>query len=125
MKRVGLCSGILLAILTCGIILLMILNSYNSQLNNKLDEALALWQDKKTDQATVKVEEIETFWNKYYTNISFMVQTDKMEHISASVAKLKPLLKSGSDEFYSECESIRFAVSLIYDSQMPRLHSIF
>ncbi len=125
MRRVRLCSGILIVILIASILMLLLLRSYNQELNTKIDEAIELWHGNMKEETLEKVDEITKLWAKYSVRMSFMVQADKMEHISASVARLKPLLECGSDEFYSECESIRFSTNLIYDNHFPQLHSIF
>ena len=50
---------------------------------------------------------------------------DKIEHLNSCIAKLKPLLETENDEFYAECESIKFGIRMILDSSIPKLHSVF
>ena len=124
MKRVIICSCILFVIVISSIIMIFILKSNNLQLTQKLDDTLLSWHNNEDDETLKKVEDLQLFWGKYCDRISFIVQSDKIEHISTSIAKLKPLLECGNDEFYSECESIRYSINSIYDSELPRFHSV-
>lgn len=124
MKRVILCSGILLAIIASSLLILWRLDNYNDTLEIMINDALNLWENEKTEETLDKVQEITQFWESYYIDMSIIVQSTTMDDISSSIAKLKPLLIHGSEEFYSECENIKFALKLIYDSEVPSFHSI-
>ena len=124
MKRVAICSYILLVIVISSVIMLFILKSNNHKLTEKLNDTLSSWKNHENDETLKKVEDLQLFWEKYCVRISFIIQSDKIEHISTSIAKLKPLLECGNDEFYSECESIRYSIKLIYYSELPKFHSI-
>jgi len=124
LKRVLICSVILIVIIISSISMIFVLKSYNRQMTEKIDSALLSWNNNDKEETLKKVEELNTFWKKYYVGISFIVQNDKIEHINTSVAKLKPLLKCNNDEFYAECESIKYSIKILYDSELPKLHSL-
>jgi hypothetical protein len=104
--------------------MLLNIKHYNQSLSEKIDKALTYWEAGRTDDALEVVNDIEEFWNGYYKTMSYIITSDKMQSISSSIAKLRPLLIFENDEFYSECESIKFSIALIYDSEFPYLHSI-
>ena len=70
-------------------------------------------------------KELENAWNKYYVRISYIAQSCTLDDISYAVAKLPALLEKGSEEFLSECESIRSWTEKIYHTQYPHLYSVF
>ena len=56
--------------------------------------------------------------------ISFVATSSTLDDISYSVAKLAPLLKEDSDEFVSECQSIKYWAYLVYSNQLPYFYSV-
>lgn len=124
MKRFYLSCIILLTIIFSSCFLLHQLNEYTATFTQKIDQAYSLAKNNETDNALTKVEEINRFWEKYYVHMSLIVQSEKLNEISDSVSKLKPLLQSENEEFFSECYNIKFDIKLIYDSQYPSFHSI-
>lgn len=124
MKRVILCFSIIAVLLGSSILMLINIKESNIILTEKINQAVDYKKKSKTDEALKTVEEIQSIWDKYYTTMSFIITSDKMTSVSSSVSKLRPLLLLDNDEFYSECESIKFSIKLIYDSEFPHLHSI-
>lgn len=124
MKRVILCASIIVVLVGSSALMLKNIKESNVILTEKINKAIDFQKESKTDEALKVVEEIQTLWDKYYTTMSFIITSDKMTSISSSVSKLRPLLLLDNDEFYSECESIKFSIKLIYDSEFPHLHSI-
>ncbi len=124
MKRVILCASIIVVLVGSSALMLKNIKESNVILTEKINKAIDFQKESKTDEALKVVEEIQTLWDKYYTTMSFIITSDKMTSISSSVSKLRPLLLLENDEFYSECESIKFSIKLIYDSEFPHLHSI-
>ena len=96
----------------------------NNELTEKVDEAMSQWEDQTPDRTIKTVHEIQECWSKYYKIMAVIIRNDKLQNISSSVSKLQPLLKFNNDEFYSECESIKYSLSLIYESELPRLYNI-
>lgn len=125
MKRIILCAAILVVIVIGSTLSLFLIKDKNQQLINTLDYVTEYAEDKKTDQALEKIEEFSRLWKKYYICVSFLVESSCLEDVSASCAKLKALLLKDSEELYSECETIKYGITLIYNNEFPYLHSIF
>lgn len=125
MKRIILCIAIIVIIISGSILSLFLIKSNNQRLIETLDEVTEYAEDNKTDQALEKIEEFSRSWEKYYICVSFLVESSCLEDVSASCAKLKALLLKDSEELYSECETIKYGITLIYNNEFPYLHSIF
>ncbi len=125
MKRLILCVTILVIIITGSVLSLFLINNKNQQLIKTIDSITEFAEDRKTDQALEKIDEFSRSWKKYYICVSFLVESSCLEDISASCSKLKALLLKDSEELYSECETIKYGITLIYNNEFPYLHSIF
>lgn len=125
MKRLILCTTILGIIISGSILSLMLIKNKNQELITTLDTITEYAEDKKTDQALEKIKEFSQSWKSYYICVSFIVESSRLEDISASCAKLEALLQKNSEELYSECETIKYGITLIYNNEFPYLHSIF
>ena len=125
MKRLILCVTILIVIISGSVSSLFLLKSKNQKLINTLDSITECAEDEKTDQALEKIKEFSRSWKDYYICVSFLVESSRLEDISESCAKLEALLLKNSEELYSECETIKYGIKLIYNNEFPYLHSIF
>lgn len=125
MKRLILCITILLVIISGSIFSLFLIKNKNQELITALDTITEYAEDEKTDQALEKIKEFSRSWKDYYICVSFIVESSRLEDISASCAKLEALLLKSSEELYSECEAIKYGITLIYNNEFPYLHSIF
>lgn len=125
MKRVYICAGIFCVIIAVSITMVFHLKGSSQKMTQALDEVISAWSADDIDLATEKIDELSEMWKEYYIKASFIIQANKMEHISSSVAMLKASLLCQSDSFYAECENIRYTLKTLYDNQLPHLHSIF
>lgn len=125
MKRLVLCITILVVIISGSILSLVLIKNKNQHLINTLNMITEYAEDEKTDQALEKIKEFSRSWKDYYICVSFLVESSRLEDISASCAKLEALLMKNSEELYSECETIKYGITLIYNNEFPYLHSIF
>lgn len=125
MKRLILCITILTVIISGSVCSLFLLKNKNQKLINTLDSITEYAEDEKTDQALEKIKEFSRSWKDYYICVSFLVESSRLEDISESCAKLEALLLKNSEELYSECETIKYGITLIYNNEFPYLHSIF
>lgn len=124
MKRITLCIGIISVIIIISVSSLFILNKNNKKLTDKIDEIIELYNN-ESDEVSDKVNDLEDYWEDYYIRISFVAQSSTLDDISYSVAKLLSLYEQDSDEFISECESIKYWIERVYDSQFPHFYSVF
>ncbi len=125
MKRLITCVIILVLIISGSTYSLYVFDKKNDDITEHIDYIQTLYKQNKTDEAEEELTRLDRFWNEYYNYMSFIVQSTKLEDISLSVSKLRYLLKKDSDEFLSECESIKYGIQMIYDSEYPHLHSVF
>lgn len=124
MKRLILCAVIIAVIIAGAMMSVASIKKKNNILISKLNEAIKLADDGEKEQALDAVRDLNDYWTDYYIKISFLVESSRLDDISTSVAKLRPLLEKDSEEFFSECEVIRFGVTLVYDSELPLWHSM-
>lgn len=125
MKRLILCITILVVIVSGSVLSLLLINNKNQHLISTLNMITEYAEDEKTDRALEKIKEFSRSWKDYYICVSFLVESSRLEDISASCAKLEALLMKNSEELYSECETIKYGITLIYNNEFPYLHSIF
>lgn len=119
------CFIILLTIIVQSIISLSILKHKNNELSALIDQAVDFAQKGEQEQAIEKTQEVYDYWQDYFTKVSYLIQTSKLENISYSIAKLQPLLVNNSEEFYAECSMIKLGIKGIYNSEFPHLYSVF
>lgn len=124
MKRITLCSGIIVTIIVSAVFSLYFMNRSNREIFEKIDEITELYNE-DSPEVVDKINELDGYWDEYYIKFSYITQSTALDDISYSVAKLKSLYEHGSDEFVSECESIKYWVKRIYDRQYPHFYSIF
>lgn len=124
MKRFVICVAILVGILLQSVLSIFTLKRFNDNLKEYVTEAVYLAENKEYDRASEVVGKIEKYWEKYYKTASFLIQTSKLEEISFAVSKLSPLLRKGSEEFFSECDMIIYSTKQIYENELPRLSSV-
>lgn len=125
MKRFVVCIIILVLIISGSTFSLYFFDKKNDEITEHIDYIQTLYKENKTDEAEEELTRLDRFWDEYYNFMSFIVQSTKLEEISLSVSKLKYLLEMDSDEFLSECESIKYGIQMIYDSEYPHFHSVF
>ena len=106
MKRLILCSSILIIIIISSIAMLFTIKKNNIELTQKINQAMILWEDNKTDEAIIAVDEISEYWEHYYILMSFIITSDKMQSI---------IYKS---------ESIKLLLKIIYENEFLRYHII-
>jgi len=123
MKRIVLCITILGTIIAVSVFSLFVLHKNNTRLIEMLDDVIEAY-DNAPDEVSEKVDGIEQYWEDYYIRISFLVQSSTLDNISYSVARLGSMYEQDSDEFVSECESIKYWVKRVYDSQFPHFYSV-
>lgn len=124
MKRMALCIGIFLSIISVSLISLYVLHKNNTKVITMLDNVIESYQN-GSDDVGDKVDKLEKYWEDYYIRISFVTRSNTLDEISYSVDKLRPMYEQGSDEFVPECESIKYWVKRVYDSQFPHFYSVF
>ena len=124
MKRLTACIIILTVIAAMSVFSVFAVKKENDKFISLVNAAENSYRNDDSDTAQ-RLEELENAWNKYYVRISYIAQSCTLDDISYAVAKLPALLEKGSEEFLSECESIRSWTEKIYHTQYPHLYSVF
>ena len=106
MKRLTACIIILTVIAAMSVFSVFAVKKENDKFISLVNAAENSYRNEDSDTAQ-RLEELENAWNKYYVRISYIAQSCTLDDISYAVAKLPALLEKGSEEFLSECESIR------------------
>ena len=85
-----------------------------------------LCDDILSETESGSIEKAEKHWLSVVPRLSAFIPHEHLDSISASFARGKSFLKSGSfDEFSAEKESIKIALSVISRYDVPSLRSIF
>ncbi|MBR4554485.1 MAG: DUF4363 family protein [Ruminococcus sp.] len=124
MNRAIVCV-ILMTVLAAGSVLALVnIRSGTEDVISLIDEVIESSEagSSRTDEL---IAELEEEWQQEYKRMSFFVQAGILNDISNAVAKLSDMHKSGSDGFTAECRGIREWVRLIFETQLPRMNSLF
>lgn len=124
MKRLTACMIILTVIASMSVLSVWAVKRENDKFIFLVNAAENSYRQ-ESDDMNERLEELEKGWKKYYTHVSYIAQSCTLDDISYAVAKLPALLEKGSEEFLSECESIRSWTEKIYNTQYPHLYSVF
>lgn len=124
MKRLTSCIIILTVIASMSVLSVWAVKRENDRFISLVNAAESSYRQ-ESDDMNERLEELEKGWKKYYTRVSYIAQSCALDDISYAVAKLPALLEKGSEEFLSECESIRSWTEKIYNTQYPHLYSVF
>ncbi|WP_294449620.1 DUF4363 family protein [uncultured Ruminococcus sp.] len=124
MKRLTACMIILTVIASMSVLSVWAVKRENDRFISLVNAAESSYRQ-ESDDMNERLEELEKGWKKYYTRVSYIAQSCTLDDISYAVAKLPALLEKGSEEFLSECESIRSWTEKIYNTQYPHLYSVF
>ena len=118
MKRLTACIIILTVVAAMSVFSVFAVKKENDKFINLVNAAENSYRNEDSDTAQ-RLEELEN------VRISYIAQSCAHDDISYAVAKLPALLEKGSEEFLSECESIRSWTEKIYHTQYPHLYSVF
>jgi hypothetical protein len=75
--------------------------------------------------AEQEISRFEKEWEQKRDKLSLIVPSDQLAEISCTVARLRHLCSHCCEDLPAECGCLRRRVSLILESQFPRLLSVF
>lgn len=78
-----------------------------------------------TESAISESENLLAEWEKTRKKLEFFVSDKNLDDIGDSIAKIKPLLDSGSDEAVAETEHIKRRLHRTHTRDLPLLHNVF
>ena len=124
MKRVFLCVFILAVMIGSSIYLLNKIEEKGSQITKTIDNAISLFEAGDFNKSAEKINQATQQWSDYYVLLSLVMPNENIQQITQSVSKLTALLKDCKEEFIAECESVKYAINLLYENEYPSLRTI-
>ena len=124
MKRVKLCSVILIVLIIITIGTLFIIQKKCAELKDLASQTLILYENKNTEEALKKAEELSQTWNKHYKFFHCSVKNDKLYNINSEIAKIMPLIKNNDDQVISELNSLIYELDFLNNHETPYIYNI-
>ena len=124
MKRVKLCSVILVVLITITIGTLFIIQKKCAELKELANQTLILYENKNTEEALKKAEELNQKWSKHYKFFHCSVKNDKLYNINSEIAKIAPLIKNNDDQVISELNSLIYELDFLRNNETPYIYNL-
>ena len=124
MKRVKLCSVILVVLITITIGTLFIIQKKCAELKELANQTLILYENKNTEEALKKAEELNRAWDKHYKFFHCCVKNDKLYNINSEIAKIAPLIKNNDDQVISELNSLIYELDFLCKNETPYIYNL-
>lgn len=124
MKRVIIAAVIIFAIIGYSAAAALAIRSENAELS-AITEEIALYSNSgDNENASAAAARLCEKWYDFERKMSVFVRDDKLNTLSASVAKVPAYITAANDELNAELESIRRQLNLIYRSELPFWYNI-
>ncbi len=124
MKRVLLCAYILVVMIVSSIVLLNRIENKGFEITKTIDNAIVLFEAGDLEKSAQQINQAIQQWHSYYSMLSLVMPNENIQQITQSVSKLSALLKDCKEEFIAECESVKYAITLLYENEYPSLRTI-
>ncbi len=124
MKRVKLCSVILMILIIITIGTLFMIRKKCTELKDLAGQTLILYENKNTEEALKKAEELNQTWDKHYKFFHCSVKNDKLYNINSEIAKIKPLIENNDDQVISELNSLIYELDFLSNNETPHIYNI-
>lgn len=124
MKRVIIAVIIILAIIGYSAAAAVVIHSENAELTALTEEIALYSKNGDSENASAAAARLCDKWYDFEHKMSVFVRDDKLNTLSASVAKIPAYITDANDELNAELESIRRQLNLIYRSELPFWYNI-
>ncbi len=124
MNRVIMSVCLMLAIISYSTAAAFIIGHENGELISVIDEISAYSEKGDSEKAVAAAELLSLEWYKYERRMSVLVRDDKLNTISASVARIKPYIEEANDELDAELQNISRQLTIIYRTELPIWYNI-
>ena len=125
MKRIILCTSILLFICISSFMTLNMLKKNTARFSSDLEDISNLYQLERYDEAYRKADVLYSDWNKFCRTASVIVDLDRLEEINSSFAKLMPVINIQAEETESEIKSLSKRIERLYGAEIPLWYNVF
>ncbi len=115
---------LMLAIISYSTASAFIIGHENNKLISVIDEISAYSEKGDSEKAVAAAELLSLEWYKYERRMSVLVRDDKLNTISASVARIKPYIEEANDELDAELQNISRQLTIIYRTELPMWYNI-
>lgn len=124
MKRVVIAAAIIAAIMVYSASAAVIIKNRNSELIAVTEEISEYNKTGDSEKAAAAADMLQKKWYAFEREMSVFVRDDKLNNLSASVAKIPSYLAAANDELDAELESIHRQLNIIYRSELPTWYNI-
>lgn len=125
MKRVIIASAIIAAIMMYSSAAAVIVKHRNSELIAVTEEIREYNRQGDTEKAAEAADILQREWSAFEKEMSVFLRDDRLNVVSASVAKIPSYITAANDELDAELESIHRQLELIYRAELPMWYNIF
>lgn len=125
MNRVIVSFCLLVGIVLCAVGSAEVIRNENDELIEIIDEIILYSENGDDGMASAAAEKLSVKWNDFERKMSLLVRDDKLNTVSASVARIKPYVSDANDELAAELQNIRKQLGIIYRSELPVWYNIF
>ena len=125
MNRVIVSFFLMVGIVLCAVGSAAVIRNENRELIEIIDEIILYSENGDNGKASAAAERLSAEWNDFERKMSVLVRDDKLNAISASVAKIEPYADGENEELTAELNSIRRQLYIIYRGELPVWYSIF
>lgn len=124
MKRVVIAAAIIAAIMAYSAAAAVIIKDRNSELISVTEEIREYNKSGDSEKAAAAANVLQKKWYSFEREMSVFVRDDRLNTLSASVAKIPSYITAANDELDAELESIHRQLDLIYRSELPMWYNI-
>lgn len=124
MKRVVIAAAIIAAIMVYSASAAVIIKNRNSELIAVTEEISEYNKTGDSEKAAAAADMLQKKWYAFEREMSVFVRDDKLNNLSASVAKIPSYIAAANDELDAELESIHRQLNIIYRSELPTWYNI-
>ncbi|MBP1561393.1 MAG: DUF4363 family protein [Oscillospiraceae bacterium] len=124
MKRVILAFCLIGTVMAYSAAAVLIIRSESRELIEVTDEIIEYNKSGDSEKASEAAVMLNEKWHEFERSMSVFVRDDKLNNLSASVARVEPYIQSANDELEAELQNVRRQLTLIYRSELPAWYNI-
>ncbi len=124
MNRVITSVCLMAAVIAYSIAAIFVIRHENSELIGIIDEISVFNQNGDSEKASAAAEVLSLEWYTFERRMSVFVRDDKLNTISASVARVKPYIEEANDELDAELQNISRQLTILYRTELPVWYNI-
>ncbi|MCM1024627.1 MAG: DUF4363 family protein [Prevotella sp.] len=124
MSRVVTSVCLMLAIMAYSVFAAFVIRNENGKISAIIGEINLYEQSGDVEKASAAADRLNENWFRFERKMSVFVRDDKLNTISASVARVKPYITEANDELDAELRHISRQLELLYRAELPAWYNI-